>query len=126
MKFAKLFQQVLTDEGIPEEWKERAIQYKKLKKRINKVVEEFEKIGISKDDVKFNYDIELSCCEIHPHLKINISPFQRELIVDKLEELEYDYEIIPLKVKEIEEGEEDDVMLMLIKLVMNYLSLHYL
>ncbi|KAG0680162.1 hypothetical protein C6P40_002979 [Pichia californica] len=102
MKFAKVFQQVLTEEEIPEDWKDRAIQYKKLKKRINKVVEELENIGISKDEVKFNYNLEMIKSEIHPHLQIKISPFQKNLIVDKLNELNYQYEINPLKIEEID------------------------
>lgn len=107
MKFAKLFQQVLAEEEIPEEWKDRAIQYKKLKKRINKVVEELENIGISKDDVIFDYDLEIVKSEIHPHLKLKISPLQKTLIIDKLNDLNYNYQIKSLKLKEIKNDDND-------------------
>lgn len=108
MKFAKVFQQVLAEEEIPEEWKDKAIQYKKLKKRINKVVEELENIGVSKDDVIFDYDLEIVKSEIHPHLKLKISPLQKTLILDKLENLNYNYQIKNLKIKEIENDSNND------------------
>lgn len=102
MKFAKVFQQVLVEEHMPEEWKDRAIQYKKLKKRINKVVAELESIGISKEDVVFSYDLEIVMSEIHPHLKVKISPLEKTLIMDRLESLNYNYEIVPLKITELD------------------------
>lgn len=52
MKFAKVFQQVLEDEHIPEEWISSAIQYKALKKCINRVVEELEEFGLEKDTLQ--------------------------------------------------------------------------
>lgn len=93
MKFAKVFQQVLTDEHLPEDWIERAIQYKKLKKRINKVVDELELIGIKKSDLNIKYNLELINNEIHPLLIINITPLLKTLIIEKLNNLNYNYEI---------------------------------
>ncbi|PVH16493.1 uncharacterized protein CXQ87_004786 [Candidozyma duobushaemuli] len=52
MKFAKVFQQTLIEEEIPDEWAEAAIQYKVLKKCIGRVVKELEFLGLSKSDVK--------------------------------------------------------------------------
>lgn len=110
MKFAKVFQQVLAEEQMPEEWKERAIQYKKLKKRINKVVAELESIGISKEDVVFHYDLEMVKSEIHPHLQVKISPLEKTLIMDRLSSLDYNYEIVPLKLRELNAGGRDSTV----------------
>ncbi|PSK36445.1 hypothetical protein C7M61_003916 [Candidozyma pseudohaemuli] len=52
MKFAKVFQQTLIEEEIPDEWAEAAIQYKVLKKCIGRVVKELEFLGLTKSDVK--------------------------------------------------------------------------
>lgn len=52
MKFAKVLQQTLVEEDIPEEWVEAAIQYKVLKKCIGRVVKELEFLGLSKADLK--------------------------------------------------------------------------
>ncbi|KAK9465464.1 SPX domain-containing protein [Lipomyces arxii] len=52
MKFAKVFQQLLDEENIPKEWVNTAIQYKALKKCINKVVEELEELGLEKDTLQ--------------------------------------------------------------------------
>lgn len=56
MKFAKVLQQTLIEEDIPEEWVEAAIQYKALKKYIGKVVHELEFLGLSKNDLKLLLD----------------------------------------------------------------------
>lgn len=101
MKFAKVFQQVLTEEHLPAEWVDRAIQYKQLKKRINKVVEEFEEVGISKKELEFKYDLELVEGEIHPQLVIQISPLVRLLITERLDALDYDYDIHPIQITEV-------------------------
>ena len=42
MKFAKTLERTLEEDEIPQEWVEAAIQYKALKKCINKVVNELE------------------------------------------------------------------------------------
>lgn len=52
MKFAKVLQQTLLEEEIPDEWVEAAIQYKVLKKCIGKIVHELEFLGLSKSDLK--------------------------------------------------------------------------
>lgn len=52
MKFAKVLQQTLVEDNIPESWVEAAIQYKSLKKCISKVVKELEFVGLSNSDLK--------------------------------------------------------------------------
>ncbi|KAK9366892.1 SPX domain-containing protein [Lipomyces kononenkoae] len=52
MKFAKVFQQLLDEENIPKEWVGMAIQYKALKKCINKVVQELEELGLEKETLQ--------------------------------------------------------------------------
>ncbi|KAK9245923.1 SPX domain-containing protein [Lipomyces tetrasporus] len=52
MKFAKVFQQLLDEENIPKEWIGAAIQYKSLKKCINKVVQELEELGLEKETLQ--------------------------------------------------------------------------
>ncbi|KAK7202395.1 SPX domain-containing protein [Myxozyma melibiosi] len=52
MKFAKVFQQLLDEEDLPQEWVAAAIQYKALKKCINKVVTELEDLGLEKDTLQ--------------------------------------------------------------------------
>lgn len=105
MKFAKLFQQALSNEHIPPEWIDKAIQYKQLKKRINKVVSELEEIGIHRDDISYNdveYDFQIGDDHrVHPHLRIRISPLIKSIIMDKLDTLHYSYQIEPLSVTEV-------------------------
>lgn len=52
MKFAKVLEQTLIEEDIPEEWISAAIQYKALKKCINKVVTELEFLGLQQSTLK--------------------------------------------------------------------------
>ncbi|KAK9239531.1 SPX domain-containing protein [Lipomyces kononenkoae] len=52
MKFAKVFQQLLDEESIPKEWVGMAIQYKALKKCINKVVQELAELGLEKETLQ--------------------------------------------------------------------------
>lgn len=52
MKFAKVLQQTLIEEDLPEQWVEAAIQYKALKKYIGKVVEELRFLGLTNTDMK--------------------------------------------------------------------------
>lgn len=49
MKFAKFYQQTVEDEGIPQDWVESGIQYKALKKCINRVVEELKQVGLERE-----------------------------------------------------------------------------
>lgn len=56
MKFAKVLQQTLIEEDIPEEWIEAAIQYKTLKKCINKVVDELQFLGLEQNTLKLIID----------------------------------------------------------------------
>lgn len=99
MKFAKVFQQVLNEDHVPEEWIERAIQYKKLKKRINKVVEELASIGVDQSNVQMSYEFAVEDGQVRPKLKMVITPLLKELIVSKLEGDErYMYEVEKLQV----------------------------
>ncbi|KAK6464534.1 SPX domain-containing protein [Scheffersomyces coipomensis] len=56
MKFAKVLEQTLIEEEIPEEWYEAAIQYKTLKKCINKVVNELKFLGLEKNTLKLLFE----------------------------------------------------------------------
>ncbi|OBA23462.1 hypothetical protein METBIDRAFT_36843 [Metschnikowia bicuspidata var. bicuspidata NRRL YB-4993] len=52
MKFAKVLQQTLIEEDLPQEWVEAAIQYKVLKKCISRIVKELAFLGLSQADLK--------------------------------------------------------------------------
>lgn len=52
MKFGKELEQTLIEEEIPEEWVGAAIQYKVLKKCINKVVAELKLLGLEQNTLK--------------------------------------------------------------------------
>lgn len=52
MKFAKVLEQALVEDGIPAEWVEAAIQYKLLKKCISQVVTELEFLGLKQNTLK--------------------------------------------------------------------------
>lgn len=56
MKFAKVLEQTLIEEDIPDEWVEAAIQYKSLKKCINRVVDELQVLGLEKKMLKVLID----------------------------------------------------------------------
>ncbi|KAK6202776.1 SPX domain-containing protein [Scheffersomyces amazonensis] len=56
MKFAKVLEQTLIEEEIPEEWYEAAIQYKALKKCINKVVNELKFLGLEQNTLKLLFE----------------------------------------------------------------------
>ncbi|GMG27739.1 unnamed protein product [Ambrosiozyma monospora] len=102
MKFAKLFQQVLEEEEVPDDWVQRAVQYKALKKRINKVVDELESIGLAKENMSLDYDIKRIERELHPVLNLSVSPLMKKVIIDKLRELKYSYDITTLGTPENE------------------------
>lgn len=51
MKFAKVFQQVLNEEEVPQEWVETAIPYKQLKKQISRIVACIEEGEVEPDRV---------------------------------------------------------------------------
>ena len=52
----KFWRQTLIEEDIPEEWIEAAIQYKSLKKCINKVVSELQFLGLEQNTLKLIID----------------------------------------------------------------------
>ncbi|KAK9476968.1 SPX domain-containing protein [Lipomyces japonicus] len=108
MKFAKVFQQLLDEENIPKEWVSAAIQYKALKKCINKVVSELEELGLEKETLqlllayenaqrssssgggprpKLIYSFEGSLHEFVPKISINLdavngTPLSAEISAD--------------------------------------------
>ncbi|CCH43492.1 putative RING finger protein [Wickerhamomyces ciferrii] len=47
MKFGKTFEKSMEDHHIPKEWIDSSIHYKLLKKKINKVVEEMDHVGLT-------------------------------------------------------------------------------
>ncbi|PWN30673.1 hypothetical protein BDZ90DRAFT_229679 [Jaminaea rosea] len=49
MKFAKTYLATLTDPNFPQEWREKGLEYKELKKLINGAVAELESLGLSAD-----------------------------------------------------------------------------
>ncbi|CDK26767.1 unnamed protein product [Kuraishia capsulata CBS 1993] len=87
MKFAKLLEQILQNEDIPQEWALYTIQYKKLKKYINSVVQELENSGLEKNDItdliihrgsdSFHYLAEYDFIaeneQIRPYLKMRVA-----------------------------------------------------
>lgn len=58
MKFGKAFEKTLADENIPDEWVQNSINYKQLKKKINVVVQEMNKLGLTKEYIT-EHDLEL-------------------------------------------------------------------
>lgn len=56
MKFAKQLEKSLVEEEIPEDWLSAAIQYKALKKCINKVVEELKFLGLEQSTRKLLFE----------------------------------------------------------------------
>ncbi|OWB69089.1 metal ion binding protein [[Candida] boidinii] len=108
MKFAKLFQQTLNEENLPQDWLDHAIQYKALKKRINKVVDELNNIGIQSDQLKFHYNISKNENTLSPYLILNVNVNIENLLVSKLNELDYKYEINELITEKIVEIDNDD------------------
>lgn len=86
MKFAKVLQQTLLEEDIPEEWVEAAIQYKALKKYIGKVVHELEFLGLSKSDLKLLLDDETTkrTVELNDEETVPTNPIVAEYSLKKL------------------------------------------
>lgn len=81
MKFAKVLQQTLIEEEIPDEWVEAAIQYKALKKYISKVVDELEFLGLSKNDLKLLLDDKT---ELNEEETVPTNPIVAEYSLKKL------------------------------------------
>lgn len=108
MKFAKKFQKVLSEETLPDEWIQKAIRYKALKKIINRTVTEMEEVGVSREDMSINYEISKLHRQIRPVLRMNVSPLAESLITDKLDKLGYEYEVKPLQSKPSADTLSDD------------------
>ncbi|VEU23191.1 DEKNAAC104318 [Brettanomyces naardenensis] len=106
MKFAKTFQKVLSEETLPPEWVDKAIQYKALKKIINKTVTELESVGVSRDEMTIDYEISKLQRRMRPVLRMNVSPLAESLIKGKLDSLGYKYNIKPLQTQETEDLDE--------------------
>ncbi|SCZ97246.1 BZ3500_MvSof-1268-A1-R1_Chr4-2g07085 [Microbotryum saponariae] len=52
MKYGKKYQETLQAPGIPEEWRQQAIEYRQLKKVINRVATELKDLGLTSDVLK--------------------------------------------------------------------------
>lgn len=64
MKFAKVLEQTLVEEEIPDDWVEAAIQYKTLKKCINKVAHELSLLGLGQNTLKLILQNDSSLIEL--------------------------------------------------------------
>ncbi|KAG7825300.1 hypothetical protein KL942_001288 [Ogataea angusta] len=94
MKFAKLLQQILQEDGVPPEWVEKAIQYKALKKRINRVVEELENVGLKRENMSFTYEIEQIQHQLHPQLTTDVSQELEQVVISKLNDMDYTFSVV--------------------------------
>ena len=64
MKFAKVLEQTLVEEEIPDDWVEAAIKYKTLKKCINQVVKELSLLGLGQNTLKLILHNDQSVIEV--------------------------------------------------------------
>ncbi|KAG7881563.1 hypothetical protein KL937_001186 [Ogataea polymorpha] len=94
MKFAKLLHQILQEDGVPPEWVEKAIQYKALKKRINRVVEELENVGLKRENMSYTYEIEQIQHQLRPQLTTDVSQEMEQLVISKLNEMDYSFSVV--------------------------------
>ncbi|KAK6456828.1 SPX domain-containing protein [Scheffersomyces xylosifermentans] len=96
MKFAKVLEQTLLEEDIPEEWMEAAIQYKALKKCINKVVNELKFLGLEKNTLKLLFEDSNSSkvVEVDEHEATASNPVIAEYTLTK--SLEDHHDIKPM------------------------------
>lgn len=79
MKFGKCLYQTIED--IPTDWRPFAIQYKKLKKCIHKIVQELDNKGISRNIIldaaeryKMEYSFDENPIHIRPYIKLDMAP----------------------------------------------------
>ncbi|KAG7698230.1 hypothetical protein KL932_000875 [Ogataea haglerorum] len=94
MKFAKLLQQILQEDGVPPEWVEKAIQYKALKKRINRVVEELENVGLKRENMSFTYEIEQIQHQLRPQLTTDVSQELEQVVISRLNDMDYSFSVV--------------------------------
>jgi E3 ubiquitin-protein ligase BAH len=95
MKFGKTFEKALEEDHIPPEWIDHSIQYKPLKKSINKVVHEMEEIGLSKEVIEkgnlhLYYEFEEVGNTLGSRLKLEDDIDETESIKSKKLKLESD------------------------------------
>lgn len=83
MKFAKVLQQTLIEEDIPQEWIEGAIQYKVLKKCIGRIVDELEFLGLSKSNLKLLLQDQKKTVELHPEDTVATNPMVAQYVLRK-------------------------------------------
>ena len=110
MKFAKTFEDELSEGNIPQEWRSAAIQYKALKKCIKKVVRELAQLGLTSENLSLVFEhggqqqqgqarspdgsnllVEPKIIlRVHEDMPIdaNISPASKSLIQDLISNLE--------------------------------------
>ena len=106
MKFAKTFEDELSEGNIPSEWRSAAIQYKALKKCIKKVVRELAQLGLTSENLSLVFEhgglqqghasspdglVEPKIIlRLHEDIPIDadISPASKNLIQDLISDLE--------------------------------------
>ncbi|WWC71252.1 uncharacterized protein I206_105205 [Kwoniella pini CBS 10737] len=92
MKYGKEFQHILEDSSFPPEWKDSAIEYRRLKKLIKNVVHELTSMGLSPNVLN-----KLLVTEDHNHVSSTKSDQKiQDMTSSRLEEddevLEFEYE----------------------------------
>lgn len=91
MKFAKVLEQTLIEDDIPEEWMEAAIQYKALKKCINKVVNELKFLGLEKNTLKLLFqDADSKIVELDENDTTASNPIVAEYTLTKSKDNSHD------------------------------------
>lgn len=96
MKFGKTLERALEEDQIPPEWIDSSIHYKPLKKSINRVVDEMEQVGLSREYIEdgnlrlyYEFDREASGL-LDPTLKFEDDKEETESIRNKKLELTND------------------------------------
>lgn len=93
MKFGKALEKALVEDQIPEQWISKSIQYKPLKKSINRVVDEMEQIGLSRDiakDLHLYYEFEQLGDDLGSKLKLEDDRDETESIRSRRLKMESD------------------------------------
>lgn len=154
MKFAKVFEQALKDELLPEEWLNTAIQYKLLKKCIGRVVDELENIGLDKEtlsvlleeeaqkngeDVYASYGFEKVKNDVDPKLVITVKKNDTaqqhlpELVMttigrylDTSSETEENVLVVGPKIIQVTENAEEDTLVVEINMSLDSVFFHML
>lgn len=87
MKFAKVLQEKLVADDVPQEWIEAAIQYKALKKCIGKVVNELKLVGLEQNTLR----LLLDKIEVNEEETTAANPVIAQYVLNKTN----DHEVVP-------------------------------